>query len=234
LGATPPNDIGITECWRQAWDDASQKARETLQPQLDAMPLNEATIALDITRLIPEGHLLFAGNSSPIRDLDLFGADDGKSVPVFANRGASGIDGLLSSALGAISGLGCGGTLAIGDISLLHDLHAQLTLFERQAPLVIVAINNQGGGIFHYLPIAGYPDVFKRFFETPHRFSLTAIAQAIGLSAHRVEDRAEFKRAYRNALQSGKPTIIEAIIPPQTGVNTHKALFASLVAKEIG
>ena len=128
-----------------------------------------------LSRMLPAGHGLFLGNSMPIRDMDMYAdrstaadasaAAEGEAlcgVAVGSNRGASGIDGVVSSAAGFAAGLGRPVTLVIGDVSFMHDANGLLLLRDRpgQPPLTVVLINNGGGNIFHFLPVASQAHCF--------------------------------------------------------------------------
>ena len=152
-------------CERLCAADAAAAAclhTTVLQP-LRGTPPSEPAVAMLLAQHLPDDHGLFVGSSMPIRDLDMFargrarrGGSTGAGAPIASNRGASGIDGVLSSAAGFAAGLGQPTTLLVGDVSFLHDTNGLLCLHDRpqRAPLTVVLINNSGGGIFHFLPIA--------------------------------------------------------------------------------
>ena len=128
------------------------------QQQMQCDGITEPAAAVAVAAHLPAGHGLFVGNSMPIRDLDMYASLSGQcglTSPVACNRGASGIDGVVSCAAGFAAGLRRPATLLIGDVSFLHDGNGLLTLRnqQRDVPLTIVLINNSGGGIFHFLPI---------------------------------------------------------------------------------
>ena len=135
---------------------------------------------------IPDHGLLYASSSMPIRDVDAFGGHrgDGSSVTVLANRGANGIDGVISSALGAAA-YGAPVTALVGDVAALHDLNALATTVRLDLPVTVVVVHNDGGGIFSFLPQADPtrfdPDVFERHLGTPHGTDFGAVATALGM-----------------------------------------------------
>ncbi|MCB9640825.1 MAG: 2-succinyl-5-enolpyruvyl-6-hydroxy-3-cyclohexene-1-carboxylic-acid synthase [Myxococcales bacterium] len=213
--------------WFAQWKALDDTQQAQLQSSLAQAPLHEPAIAHDISTLLPKEHVLFVGNSMPIRDLDLFASTGGSAVPIAANRGASGIDGLLATALGVVAGSQKQGTLLIGDLSLIHDLNSLILLQQSQLPLVVLVINNHGGGIFQFLPIAQFEDVFQRCFTTPHSLSLAPIARAIGLSAVQVTTREELRQAYKSALSNQTPSVIEVLTQKEDSLAFHRTLRPS-------
>jgi 2-succinyl-5-enolpyruvyl-6-hydroxy-3-cyclohexene-1-carboxylate synthase len=162
--------------------------------------------------------------------MEMFSGTAGPRVPVGANRGASGIDGIVSTAAGFACGLGRPATLMIGDLSLLHDLTALLQLRALPQPLVIVVLNNGGGGIFHFLPIARHPDLLDPWFTTPHDVDLGAIQGLVGIPCHRPATAAEFTAVSRSACAGGAPAIIEVRTDRVENLAAHRTLGEAIVA----
>jgi len=129
------------------------------------------------------------------------------SLPVAANRGASGIDGTVATAAGFSIGLAGPVTLLIGDLALLHDLNSLALLRDR--PVVVIVLNNNGGGIFSFLPIAQHAEVFEPFFATPHNLRFEAAAALFGLTYAAPQTLAELKQAYCEARSRSSATLIE-------------------------
>ncbi len=171
--------------------------------------LSEISVARIISRLIPKNSGLFLASSMPIRDMDTFGAPDGAPVIVGSNRGASGIDGTIASAVGFAKGLNHPTTLIIGDLAFLHDLNSLAMVKDLKVPLAIIVVNNNGGGIFNFLPISERRDIFEKYFATPHDLSFGAAGDLFGLLYDVVESPLEFQRAYENIFLSKKSGIIE-------------------------
>ena len=148
--------------------------------------MTEVHVAKVVGECLPLGHGLFIGNSMPIRDLDMFSgprkaleSENTLGAPVAANRGASGIDGVLSTAAGFADGLGRKCTLVVGDVSFLHDVNG-LNLLRTgtlSPPLTVVLVNNNGGGIFNFLPISGdVPDEqFRPLWTTPQHVDIAGM-----------------------------------------------------------
>src|SRR5690606_36179020 len=143
--------------------------------------LTEPRAARVVAAAVPEGGGLVAAASMPVRDLDAFAAAGGAGVRVAANRGASGIDGTVATAAGFARGLARPTALLVGDLALLHDLRG-LALLRKGPPVVVVAVNNDGGGIFSFLPVAEAEGVpFEAVFGTPHGLGFEHAARMFGL-----------------------------------------------------
>ena len=176
--------------WLASWREADAAAREAAEKVLAADgSLSEPVVAREIGALVPPGGLLWVASSMPARDLDRFMAPR-SGIRVLASRGASGIDGLVSSAIGAALAYqadGGGPAVALlGDLALLHDAPGlMIGPYDSRPDLCIVVVNNDGGGIFSTLEQAAFPDSFERVFGTPHGADLAALAAAAGLPYQR-------------------------------------------------
>ena len=162
---------------------------------------------------MPDPGVLVLGNSLPIRDAETWGPPSEKLLVVHSQRGVSGIDGVVSGAAGVASSVDGPTTLAIGDVSFLHDLSGLQLASRVDGPLVIVVINNGGGRIFEQLPIARDGDVLP-FFTTPHDADLGSAAATYGCAHHRVDTVSGLKRALSTAYAAKGCTVVEAIVPP--------------------
>jgi len=186
--------------------------------------LSEPRVARLISQMIPEGQGLFLSNSMPIRDMGNYADYKGKAVFVNGNRGASGIDGIIASAAGYEQGLEKPVTLMIGDLAVLHDLNSLSMLRDLQDPLIIILLNNGGGAIFSFLPIAGFKEGFEKFWGTPHPYTLAGAASTFELNYSQPMDATHFKKAYIQALRSNTSTIIEVITSREENLKVHQAL----------
>ena len=182
--------------WAARWRRAEQLAVDAVETVFAAQEqLTEPLVARIVAEEINGGDLVVA-SSMPIRDLEWFG---GSHAQAFANRGANGIDGTISTALGrALCGLGV--TVLLGDLAFLHDASAMIALADRQVRLRIVVIDNNGGGIFSFLPQASAldPERFEQLFGTPHGSDLAAVARAHRLEVHTASTQPELRRILRD------------------------------------
>ncbi|MCY4391959.1 MAG: 2-succinyl-5-enolpyruvyl-6-hydroxy-3-cyclohexene-1-carboxylic-acid synthase [Chloroflexi bacterium] len=174
--------------WLAQWRDRDARARAALSDYaLAATEPFEGRAVVELQRALPAGATIFAGSSMPVRDVDAFLAGDAKPLAVASNRGANGIDGVVSSALGhAAAGAGPV-ALLIGDLSLFHDLNGLWAAARHGLDLTVLLVNNAGSAIFHYLPQAAHGHVFEEWFGTPSDVDFAAAAKAYGAS-HRVLD----------------------------------------------
>ncbi len=183
----------------------------------------------DLVEGMPAGGRLFAGNSLPVRHLDQFGSPSRKPLRVYGNRGASGIDGVASSALGVAAGGASPMALAIGDVSLLHDLTGLLGVKHVSAPVTIVLFNNDGGGIFRRLPIAQFDPPFTELFLTPHGLDFAPLARGLEWAFVPASDREDFRRKFSQAINDPTPTIIEIKTDGEQDEIIRQQLVASLI-----
>lgn len=196
--------------WRDVWKAASGAAGRHLDAFFaQQTTLSEPLVARCISRTIPEGHGLCLASSMPVRDMDMFALLDGAPAFVAANRGASGIDGTIATAAGLVLGLEGPVTLVVGDLALLYDLNSLALLRQLPAPLVVVAVNNHGGGIFSFLPVARHADVFEPFFGTPHDLDFASAAGLFGIDYARPQTPEALEEVYRAACRRATSTLIE-------------------------
>jgi len=192
--------------WLPAWRNLEEKVWSEVEA-LNTEAAFEGGILSDVLSQIPEQGGLYVANSLPVRHLDQFAKPARKNIRVFANRGASGIDGTLSSALGAAVCLP-GLVFVSGDTSFYHDMNGLLAVSRCGVRAVLVVINNDGGGIFHRLPISGFEPPFRQFFVAPHGLTFEHAAKLYGIEYLRIERRS-LAAALKQALASPRSTIIE-------------------------
>ena len=216
--------------WLPAWRDADAAARAALDRALDTgRDPFEPRIARDLAAALPSGATLFVGSSMPVRDLDLAMAPRAHAR-VLANRGASGIDGFVSTVLGAgAAALDSGSPVyaLMGDLTFLHDAGALLWLARRRYEAIITVVDNGGGGIFGLLAQRDLPER-ERLFTTPHGVDLRAICDAAGAGYQRAELAGEFLPSLRSAEQMGGVVILHVPIDPTVAVNRRRALASEI------
>jgi len=214
-----------------AWRAAESRARGALESAFaQDTRLTEPRIAREVVAALPTGSQLFVSSSMPIRDVDAF-AHTSERVRVFSNRGVNGIDGVVSSALGVAASSGRPTVALVGDLAFLHDLGALVTAHRSGIPLTLVAVNNDGGGIFSFLPIAEHAAPFERLFGTPHGLSFNAVAEWVGARYLRPESPQALFTAVRESLGAGL-TVIEVKVPTDRTANVeeHRALQRQVAA----
>lgn len=193
-------------------------------------PLSEPGAARLISRHLPAGHGLFLSNSMPVRDMDMYGAVRPGDIAIGANRGASGIDGIIASAAGFARGLARPVTLLIGDLAALHDINSLAILAAHRLPVTVVVMNNDGGGIFSFLPVARLEADFERFFGTPHGYHFEHAAAMFGLPYIQARTCSEFIRAYALAVRGKGPALIEVVTRRDGNARLHQAWQGSVKA----
>ena len=212
--------------WLAGWRQASERVgRGFAECFSQDRSLNEPKAAWLVSRCMGAGEGLFLASSMPVRDMDAFGCprpDD--PVVVAANRGASGVDGAIATAAGFARGLGRPTTLLVGDVAFLHDLNSLRLARDLPAPLVVVLLNNDGGGIFSFLPIAGFPDVFERYFGAPHGMTFEHAAALFDVAYARPSSDDEFVAAYDEARRRPAATLIEVRTRREENRDLHRSL----------
>ena len=169
----------------------------------------EGTVLRDTLADAPDPATVFVSNSMTVRDADRFGEPRDADLTVLGNRGASGIDGIVSSALGAGSATDEPLVLVLGDLAYYHDMNGLLALSRCGVDATIVLVNNDGGGIFRMLPIADFEPPFTDQFKTPHGLDFAPTADLYDFEFVRADDRGAFRDAYRASLDSQGTQVIE-------------------------
>ncbi|NTW57246.1 MAG: 2-succinyl-5-enolpyruvyl-6-hydroxy-3-cyclohexene-1-carboxylic-acid synthase [Chlorobiaceae bacterium] len=196
---------------------------------LPEKPVTEISAARIVSRLISPSDALFLSNSMPVRDMDNYAfALSEDAVAIGLNRGASGIDGIISTSAGFAQGHRKPVTLLIGDIAFLHDMNALTLLGNLTVPMKIVVLNNNGGGIFSFLPVSGVTDVFETHFATPQNYSIRLAAETFGIAYVCPSSNRDFTAAYLDAGRDGKTTIIEVKSERKENLEQHRTLSAAL------
>ena len=170
------------------------------------------------------------GNSLPIRDYDNFVGKTNKNLKLYFNRGASGIDGITSTALG-IASIEKPTILITGDLSFIHDLNALLPAKKYSIPLVVILINNNGGGIFEMMPISSEKKMFNTFFKTPHNLNFAPMVKSFRLEHHLIKNEKDFKIKLINSLQNKSFAVLEILTDSISSLQMRKNYWADVVNK---
>ena len=212
--------------WLRGWMSAETAAQTAITEHTDRV-FSEPTVARRVTDTLAPGSNLVVSSSMPIRDVEWFGTVT-PGVTVHSNRGANGIDGVVSTAVGVALATSAPTTLYIGDVAMVHDSNGLWGLQQRGVDLAIVVTNNDGGSIFSFLPQAAQLDAgtFETLYGTPHGVDLAHLAAAHGVPHERVDNR----RALDAALAGHGTRLIEVVCDRATNVAAHDALNAAAVA----
>lgn len=191
--------------------------------------LFEGGLLYDVTTLIPDPSTLFVSNSMPVRDLDRFGPPRSAAITAFGNRGASGIDGITSTALGVKSASDEEPlVLVTGDIAYYHDMNGLLAVARCDVDATIVLVNNDGGGIFHLLPIEEFDPPFTEFFNTPHDLDFESTGDLYDLDFERCDSREAFRAAYRKSTEREGTQVIEVCVDGQVSHRHRDSLHETV------
>jgi 2-succinyl-5-enolpyruvyl-6-hydroxy-3-cyclohexene-1-carboxylate synthase len=214
------------EAWMEQWRAASVAAASAVGDILDdATTASEPFVARTLLRSMLVDSELVVASSMPVRDLEWY-ATPRSDVRVHANRGANGIDGTISTAIGVAIASGRPTAVLLGDIAFLHDSTALVGITERSLDLTIVVIDNDGGGIFSFLPQAtaiGH-DQFEQLFGTPHGVKVEELAAAHGISSLTVEDPAAFDAAVRSTMGAAGVWLVVVRTDRAENVKVHQQL----------
>ncbi len=212
--------------WLAAWMSAETAAQKAITAHTDTN-FTEPTVARRVSDTRPAGSQLVVSSSMPIRDIEWFGTVT-PGVTVHSNRGANGIDGVVSTAVGVALATGSPTTLYIGDVAMVHDSNGLWGLMRRAVDLTIIVTNNDGGSIFSFLPQATQVDegTFETLYGTPHGVDFSHLAAAHGVPFVRVRSRDEL-----DAALAGQGTrLIEVLCDRSTNVGAHDALNTAVVS----
>ena len=201
LGAASAQMGSADDAWAVSWIEAADDAWDRVEDALVSADLLEPLLAATLLRTLPPEVALYASSSMPVRDVTSFWPPDALPRRVMVNRGANGIDGVVSSALGAALALDQPVAALVGDVALLHDIGGLLVAALADADLALVVPNNDGGGIFSLLPVAdGGSEVhFEELFHTSHGVDLADLANGLGVHHRRVEQADELADAVAKA-----------------------------------
>jgi 2-succinyl-5-enolpyruvyl-6-hydroxy-3-cyclohexene-1-carboxylate synthase len=226
LVATATHAPSADPAWLAAWRDADARAAVAIDGVLGD-ELSEPRVARELGARLPAGATLFVASSMPVRDVEAYTAVRDDAPRVLCNRGANGIDGTVSSAFGAAAVAGGPVVLLIGDVALAHDLGGLLAARRLGLALTIVLIDNDGGGIFEFLPVAGEREVFEEHIATPHGLDFAHAAALYGCDHERVETVVALRAALDRAVGEPGTAIIELRTERAANLALHRALAAA-------
>ncbi len=226
--------VGRLHCaadWRENLVSASRAVETVFREMLDnGSDLTQPAVARLISQHIQPHHGLFLASSLPIREVDMYADPQGAAIVVACNRGASGIDGTIATAAGFTLGLARPATLLIGDLAFLHDLNSLALLRQIEHPITMVLLNNDGGGVFSFLPVAKCEDIFERYFATPHGLTFNAVAEMFDIEYHRPDSKQAFLSAFRQSQQTDRSVIIEVQTDRRENARFQQKLQEKVIA----
>jgi 2-succinyl-5-enolpyruvyl-6-hydroxy-3-cyclohexene-1-carboxylate synthase len=194
----PANQIGDrVSYYYLKWSEVEGQVRQAIAQKMQAIDwLLEAKTSWLLSQILPANTPLFIANSMSVRNMEFFWMPNNLQVVPFFNRGANGIDGTLSTALG-IAHCHQNSVLLTGDLALLHDTNGFLINHQFQGHLTIVLVNNNGGGIFEMLPISQFDPPFEQFFATPQHLDFSKLCLAYGIEYHKITNWQQFEQLFQ-------------------------------------
>jgi 2-succinyl-5-enolpyruvyl-6-hydroxy-3-cyclohexene-1-carboxylate synthase len=217
--------------WLAGWLDADARATVAVAEALGD-DLSEMRVAAELGRSLPAGATLVVSSSMPIRDVESLFPERDDAPRVLSNRGANGIDGVISTAFGVAAGTDGPVILLIGDVALAHDIGGLLAAYRTRLPLTIVCIDNGGGGIFDFLAVATQKDAFEEHVATPTGLDPEHVATLFGLRHCQPRDVPAFRAELDAALAGDDVTLIEVRSDRAANVRLHTRVTAA-VARSI-
>jgi 2-succinyl-5-enolpyruvyl-6-hydroxy-3-cyclohexene-1-carboxylate synthase len=217
--------------WRTAWADADRRASAAIVGVLGPTGLTEPRVAAELGSWLPAEATLVCSSSMPVRDVETFFPARRDAVPrVLANRGANGIDGTVSTAFGVASAAEGPAVLLIGDVALAYDVGGLLAARRVGTPLVIVLVNNDGGGIFDFLAVAREGEDFERHIATPHGLDFAHAAALYLCGYEHAETPAALREAVLEGLATKRTTLVEVRTRRAENVELHRRIWAAVSA----
>lgn len=215
--------------WLSEWRAAARAAEAAVGEVLGRVPLFEAHVVRALAAELPPAASLLVGSSMPIRDVDTFWPAAPAGPAFFANRGASGIDGMVSTALGvAAAGAGQPAAMLLGDLGLYHDMNGLWAVRRHHLKPLVVVLDNGGGGIFSFLPHAAHVDVFEELFGTPLGLRLEDAARLYGLDCAVVDRAGDLRPALRQAVGAAAATMLIVRFRREDSVAGHRACWLAV------
>jgi 2-succinyl-5-enolpyruvyl-6-hydroxy-3-cyclohexene-1-carboxylate synthase len=219
-------DAGFVAFFRRR-DHAVASVLESVPGCEDSHALTEPGVLRVLLQAVPHEQILTVGNSMPIRDFDMFARPRASAPFVIGNRGASGIDGVVATGIGAALSSRRDGTIVVGDLSMLHDLNSLALLKGISQSITIVVINNDGGGIFSLLPVA-QSEHFERNFATPHGLYFEQLAAGFSVRYARPSSHREFLEVYRDSVTHRGATLLEVTTSREENAALHRNIHSRI------
>jgi 2-succinyl-5-enolpyruvyl-6-hydroxy-3-cyclohexene-1-carboxylate synthase len=215
--------------WLYAWRAADRAVGEALEGAVGA-ELTEPRVAVELGARLPSTATLVVASSMPVRDVETFFPLRSDPPRVLSNRGANGIDGTVSTAFGvaATAAPEERTVLLIGDVALAHDIGGLLAARRLALDLTIVLLNNDGGGIFHFLPVAGEADAFEEHVATPHGLDFAHAAALYGCGYAQPRTVPELRAAVDRSLTGAGTSIIEVRTDREQNLALHRRVAAAV------
>ena len=220
-----------SKAWLELWSAVAERSRSVIAGQLKNIEeIFEGKVISELAALLPSKATLFAGNSMPVRDLDAFYPTTSQEIRFLGNRGASGVDGILSTSLGTAALMENPLVTVLGDLSFYHDMNGLLAAQKFKLNATIIVLNNNGGGIFSFLPQHGHAEYFEKYFGTPHGLTFEHAASLYKLGYNHITSWAEFRKLVPGHLGSLGTKIVELSSDRERNVEIHHRI-SSVVTK---
>jgi 2-succinyl-5-enolpyruvyl-6-hydroxy-3-cyclohexene-1-carboxylate synthase len=222
--------VSAPPSWLGQWTAAEKASRAVFERELASMTdATEVSAVADLAAVVPMAANIVAGNSMPVRDIEsFFAVDDKRVLFMHGNRGTSGIDGVVSTALGIAAATGGPTVLVIGDLAFYHDMNGLLAAQRHGLSATILLINNDGGGIFSFLGQHEAEDheTFEQLFGTPHGLDFSHVAGLYGVSFQRVRTREEYRAVLKASFEAPGVKVIEVRTDREENLRLHQRIWS--------
>ena len=217
------------DSWRAQWSRWDEQCRQTLSDYFsNETELTEPGLIPHIAQLLTEDWAFFVSSSMPIRDANQFFRPTSRCGPILGNRGVSGIDGNIATAAGMAVGARKATFAILGDLAFLHDINSLAYLSKIDYPLVLCVVNNGGGGIFSFLPIAKREESFETFWAAAHEITFESAAKLFGVPYYHPKSPADLKELFSHQKKNSHSCIIEITTDRTQNVRVHENIIAAI------
>lgn len=217
--------------WFNEWGDINARTKAAVAAHMERYDeFFEGRVFAELAECLPDGATCFVSSSMPVRDLDTFFPSSARNIRFLSNRGANGIDGVVSTGLGA-GAAGAGPlVLVVGDLAFYHDMNGLLAAKLHKLNALVILIQNDGGGIFSFLPQAAYPAHFEQLFGAPHGLELEHAAKLYGATFCDAGNWETFRAAVREGLGAEGLKIVQVKTNRERNVTMHRAVWGAVSA----